>query len=123
QGYDIMLSLCRGSAEQKAMAQDALNRWWWPSLMMFGPPDGESVHSAQSAPALPRPAGAAGRLPRHHDARSRSQMECGDRALRFRRDRLERIPQRAEGQWPVQPRTPRPAGERMGGGGGGARGG
>jgi len=49
QGYDIMLSLCRGSVEQKAMAQDALNRWWWPSLMMFGPPDGESVHSAQSA--------------------------------------------------------------------------
>src|SRR2546421_2906565 len=49
QGYDIMLSLSRGSDEQKAMAQDALNRWWWPSLMMFGPPDAESVHSAQSA--------------------------------------------------------------------------
>ena len=49
QGYDIMLALCRGSAEQKQMAQDALNRWWWPSLMMFGPPDGESVNSAQSA--------------------------------------------------------------------------
>src|SRR6187402_3161221 len=38
QGYDIMLSLCSGTPEQKAMAQDALNRWWWPSLMMFGPP-------------------------------------------------------------------------------------
>jgi ring-1,2-phenylacetyl-CoA epoxidase subunit PaaA len=37
QGYDIMMALCRGTAEQKAMAQDALNRWWWPSLMMFGP--------------------------------------------------------------------------------------
>lgn len=49
QGYDIMLSLCRGSPEQKRMAQDALNRWWWPSLMMFGPPDTESVNSAQSA--------------------------------------------------------------------------
>jgi ring-1,2-phenylacetyl-CoA epoxidase subunit PaaA len=49
QGYDIMLSLCRGTADQKAMAQDALNRWWWPSVMMFGPPDAESVHSAQSA--------------------------------------------------------------------------
>ncbi|MDE2367772.1 MAG: 1,2-phenylacetyl-CoA epoxidase subunit A [Burkholderiales bacterium] len=49
QGYDIMLALCRGSAEQKAMAQDALNRWWWPSLMMFGPSDAESVNSAQSA--------------------------------------------------------------------------
>jgi len=49
QGYDIMLSLARGTAEQKAMAQDSLNRWWWPSLMMFGPSDAESVHSAQSA--------------------------------------------------------------------------
>ncbi|MCG2586251.1 1,2-phenylacetyl-CoA epoxidase subunit PaaA [Massilia sp. TS11] len=49
QGYDIMLALCRGTPEQKAMAQDALNRWWWPSLMMFGPPDTESVNSAQSA--------------------------------------------------------------------------
>jgi ring-1,2-phenylacetyl-CoA epoxidase subunit PaaA len=49
QGYDIMMTLCRGTPEQKAMAQDALNRWWWPSLMMFGPPDADSVHSAQSA--------------------------------------------------------------------------
>lgn len=49
QGYDIMMSLCKGSPEQKAMAQDALNRWWWPSLMMFGPSDAESVNSAQSA--------------------------------------------------------------------------
>ncbi len=48
QGFDIMLSLCRGTAAQKAMAQDALNRWWWPSLMMFGPNDSESKHSAQS---------------------------------------------------------------------------
>ncbi|TMH29494.1 MAG: 1,2-phenylacetyl-CoA epoxidase subunit A [Betaproteobacteria bacterium] len=49
QGFDIMMTLCRGTLEQKAMAQDALNRWWWPSLMMFGPPDADSVHSAQSA--------------------------------------------------------------------------
>ena len=48
QGYEIMLTLCRGTAEQKAMAQDALNRWWWPALMMFGPPDAESAHTAQS---------------------------------------------------------------------------
>jgi len=48
QGFDIMLNLCRGSEAQKAMAQDALNRWWWPSLMMFGPNDSESKHSAQS---------------------------------------------------------------------------
>ena len=49
QGFDIMLTLSRGTPEQKAMAQDALNRWWWPVLMMFGPPDDQSVHSAQSA--------------------------------------------------------------------------
>src|SRR5210317_1854018 len=48
QGYEIMLTLCRGTPEQKAMAQDALNRFWWPSLMMFGPSDDESVHTAQS---------------------------------------------------------------------------
>ncbi len=48
QGYEIMLALCRGSDAQRAMAQDALNRWWWPSLMMFGPHDAESAHSAQS---------------------------------------------------------------------------
>ena len=48
QGFDIMLELSRGSDEQKAMAQDALNRWWWPSLMMFGPGDKDSKHSAQS---------------------------------------------------------------------------
>jgi len=48
QGYELLLTLCRGSDEQKAMAQDALNRWWWPSLMMFGPNDSESPHSAQS---------------------------------------------------------------------------
>jgi ring-1,2-phenylacetyl-CoA epoxidase subunit PaaA len=48
QGYEIMLTLCRGSAEQKAMAQDALNRWWAPSLMMFGPLDAESPNTEQS---------------------------------------------------------------------------
>src|SRR6187399_2575473 len=48
QGYEIMLALCRGSDEQHAMAQDALNRWWWPSLMMFGPHDAESQHSDTS---------------------------------------------------------------------------
>ena len=49
QGYEIMLTLCRGTVEQKAMAQDALNRWWWPSLMMFGPSDKDSTHGAESA--------------------------------------------------------------------------
>lgn len=48
QGYEIMTVLCKGSEEQKAMAQDALNRWWWPSLMMFGPNDADSTHSELS---------------------------------------------------------------------------
>ncbi len=48
QGFEILLTLCRGSREQKEMAQDALNRWWWPSLMMFGPNDDASPHTAQS---------------------------------------------------------------------------
>ena len=48
QGFDIMLTLAKGTAAQKAMAQDALNRWWWPSLMMFGPSDTDSIHSEQS---------------------------------------------------------------------------
>jgi ring-1,2-phenylacetyl-CoA epoxidase subunit PaaA len=45
QGYEIMLALCKGTAEQKAMAQEALDRWWWPVLMMFGPPDKDSLHT------------------------------------------------------------------------------
>jgi len=49
QGYEIMVTLCRdGNSEQKAMAQEALNRWWWPVLMMFGPPDSASQHTDQS---------------------------------------------------------------------------
>jgi len=48
QGYEIMLTLSRGTSEQKRMAQEALDRWWWPSLMMFGPPDADSKHTAQS---------------------------------------------------------------------------
>ncbi|MDE2305434.1 MAG: 1,2-phenylacetyl-CoA epoxidase subunit A, partial [Gammaproteobacteria bacterium] len=48
QGYDIMLKLAKGTDAQRRMAQDALNRWWWPSLMMFGPPDATSEHTALS---------------------------------------------------------------------------
>ena len=48
QGYDILLTMCNGIAEQKEMVQDSVNRWWWPSLMMFGPSDSDSPHSAQS---------------------------------------------------------------------------
>ena len=48
QGYEILLTLCRGTEAQKQMAQDSLNRWWWPALMMFGPHDSDSPHTAQS---------------------------------------------------------------------------
>jgi len=48
QGFEILLTLSNGTPEQKAMCQDAINRWWWPSLMMFGPKDSESTNSDQS---------------------------------------------------------------------------
>ena len=48
QGYEIMMAMMAGTAEQRAMAQDALNRWWWPSLMMFGPPDDNSPNTERS---------------------------------------------------------------------------
>jgi ring-1,2-phenylacetyl-CoA epoxidase subunit PaaA len=48
QGYDLLLQMMKGTDAQKAMVQDAMNRWWWPSLMMFGPPDDNSPNSAQS---------------------------------------------------------------------------
>ena len=48
QGYEIVMTLARGTPAQRDMVQDALNRWWWPVLMMFGPPDKDSMHSADS---------------------------------------------------------------------------
>jgi ring-1,2-phenylacetyl-CoA epoxidase subunit PaaA len=48
QGFEIMTVMARGTGAQRSMAQDALNRWWWPSLMMFGPPDAQSSHTAES---------------------------------------------------------------------------
>lgn len=48
QGFEILLVLSRGTKEQREMCQDAINRWWWPSLMMFGPKDDESPHTRQS---------------------------------------------------------------------------
>jgi ring-1,2-phenylacetyl-CoA epoxidase subunit PaaA len=48
QGYEIMMHLAAGTPEQRRMAQDALDRWWWPSLMMFGPPDDKSPNTEQS---------------------------------------------------------------------------
>jgi len=48
QGFEILHTLSHGTPAQQAMAQDAADRWWWPALMMFGPPDGESPHTEQS---------------------------------------------------------------------------
>jgi len=48
QGFDTLMALSKGTPEQRAMCQDAINRWWWPSLMMFGPHDSESTNSEQS---------------------------------------------------------------------------
>ena len=48
QGYQIMMTLAQGSADQHRMAQEALDRWWWPSIMMFGPSDAASIHSSQN---------------------------------------------------------------------------
>ena len=48
QGYELLLTMMAGTDEQRAMVQDAVDRWWWPSLMMFGPPDADSPNSAQS---------------------------------------------------------------------------
>ncbi|MEO3823310.1 1,2-phenylacetyl-CoA epoxidase subunit PaaA [Actinomadura sp. B10D3] len=48
QGYELLMTLMRGTPAQREMVQDAVNRWWWPSLMMFGPPDADSTHTAQS---------------------------------------------------------------------------
>jgi ring-1,2-phenylacetyl-CoA epoxidase subunit PaaA len=48
QGYEIMVTMMNGTPDQKQMAQDAMNRWWWPALMMFGPPDNDSAHSKES---------------------------------------------------------------------------
>jgi ring-1,2-phenylacetyl-CoA epoxidase subunit PaaA len=47
QGFEMLATLARGTPEQKAMAQDAVNRWWWPAVMMFGPPDDASPNSAE----------------------------------------------------------------------------
>ncbi|MEM8903936.1 MAG: 1,2-phenylacetyl-CoA epoxidase subunit PaaA [Actinomycetota bacterium] len=48
QGFELMLELSQGTESQREMAQDALNRWWWPSVMMFGPPDVDSPHTERS---------------------------------------------------------------------------
>ena len=98
QGFEIMMTLARGTPEQQRMAQDALNRWWWPSLMMFGPNDATSKHTAQSmrwkikrftqrraAAEVRRHHRAAGGVPRPARAGSGAALGRGDPALPLRR--------------------------------------
>ena len=94
QGYEIMLTLCRGTDEQKAMAQDALDRWWWPSLMMFGPArlrvdplraidrvEDQAGQQRRPPPAVRRHDRSPGRFPRSHDPRPRSGLERTNGAI------------------------------------------
>ena len=115
QGFEILHTLSHGTPEQHAMAQDAVDRWWWPSLMMFGPPDDASPNSAQSM---------AWGIKRHSndDLRQRFvdmtvpqsealgltipdpdlRVERRSRPLRLRRDRLHRALRGDQGQRAVQ---------------------
>ncbi len=116
QGFEILHTLSHGTPAQKEMAQDAVDRYWWPSLMMFGPPDDDSPNSEQSmAWGIKRfsndelrqrfvdmtvPAGPGARP---HAARPGDPVERGARALRLRRDRLHRAVRRHQGQRALQP--------------------
>ncbi len=104
QGYEICTVLAHGTPAQKAMVQDAVNRFWWPSLMMFGPSDTELTQlgriaavareaqdQRRAAPALRQSHGAAGHRPGSHAARPRPALRRSQRRLAVRRDRLGRI--------------------------------
>ena len=115
QGFEILHTLSHGTPAQHAMAQDAVNRWWWPSLMMFGPPDAESPNSAQSMAwgvkrftnddlrqrfvdmTVPQ-----AEVARAHPSRPGAALERGARALRLRRDRLHGAVRGDQGQRPLQ---------------------
>ena len=117
QGYEIMVTLSRGSDEQKAMAQDALNRWWWPVLMMFGPPDQASQHSDTSTKWKIKRFSNDELRQKFVDATVPQAQYLGlsipdpgmkqnadHRTLGIQRDRLDRIQGGAGRQRPLQPR-------------------
>ena len=132
QGFELLHTLSHGTEEQHAMAQDAVDRWWWPSVMMFGPPDEQSPHTEQSMgwriklfsndelrQRFVDMCVDAGRGPRAHAPRSRVALERGARPLRLRDTRLGRVVPRHQGRRTVQPRAdgaspPRPRGGPMG---------
>ena len=127
QGYAIMMKMCAGTPAQKAMAQDALNRLWYPSLMMFGPSDKDSVHSAQSMAwkikmntndelrqkfvdqTVPQ-----AEVPRPDRPRPRAEVERGEGRPRLLRARLERVLRRPRRQRPLQQGPARRPGEGLG---------
>ena len=122
QGYEIMATLAAGTPAQRAMAQDAVNRWWWPSLMMFGPSrqrfaehrradalGREEEDQRRAAPALREPHRGAGQGDRPHAPRSGAHVRRGDGELVIRPDRLGRILARGQGRRTVQSRAPRGA--------------
>ena len=135
QGFDALYTMMsQGTDAQRAMVQDAVNRWWWPSLMMFGPPDAESTHSAQSMrwgikrdsndalrqkfvdACVEQAQGAGG-----HPARPGSEVERGARTARLRRHRLERVLERGRWPWALQQGAARRPGEGVGRRGVGSR--
>ncbi len=105
QGFEILLTLMRGTPEQQRMAQDAVNRWYWPSLMMFGPPDADSPNSARSM-AWKIKRFSNDELRRRDLPRPRPALERGAPGLRPRPDRLERAAARDRGRWPLQRTAP-----------------
>ena len=125
QGFQIMLDLANGTPAQKDMAQAALDRWWWPSIMMFGPPDDESVHGDQNMrwgikrfgndelrqkfidATVPQADLLGLRIPDDD-----MYLDERDRPLRPRPDRLGPLLGRREGQRPLQPEPHGHAGRR-----------
>ena len=132
QGYELLMTMMRGTDEQRAMVQESVDRFWWPALMMFGPPDADSPNTAQSmAWGIKRDTNddlrqrfvdmtvPAGRGARRHAARPRAAVERGARPPRLRPARLGRVHAGGQGQRPVQrpadrPPPPRPRGRRLG---------
>ena len=121
QGYELLLTMMRGTAAQRDMVQDATDRFWWPSLMMFGPPDDavaqhravdglghQAAHQRRPATAVRGHDGAAGGQARRHAARSGAAVERRARPLRLRPGRLGRVHGRREGQRAVQRAADRP---------------
>ena len=136
QGFELLQTLMAGTDAQREMVQDAVDRWWWPSLMMFGPAgrrlaqhpavDGvadQAPHQRRAAPALRRHDRPAGRGAGRDAARPRAALERRARGPRLRRHRLGRVHAGGQGRGAVQrpaprqpPRRPRerPVGARRG---------